>query len=1174
MEEQSRFIKIIIGLVIGGVLIGGLYLAGADGNTLLNFSIWVAAVIGLMSLFFWAGGSLLSRGRSSLILRGLSRHGQGNGDPMSAEEEQATKDIKNKFIEGLDVLKKNKVNLYNLPWYLVIGESGVGKTEAIRRGRIDLIHGLHDPGQGKGGTRDMHWWFTANAVLLDTAGRMVFPEHKSNSTPAWCRFLDLLKRYRSHCPINGILLMVSAESLLRDDEQEIFKKATKISKELYAIRDVLDLRFPIYVLITKCDRVPGFNEFFAKMDNCDQIIGWSNPDEDFHPDTLTAKLGETMTAFKKRRAVLLRDRSFDSFGDEDNAAENPESWYALPNEMEKTLPNLEKYMRTIFPEEGAFAGKRPFMRGVYFTSAMREGAPLDMEIAKKFSIDVDELPVTAGATDEGASFFLRDLFKEKIFLEKGMVTPETNTRNLLWKRKAITLGFSYLCLTAVAVAAFWGIHTLKKSIADQKGYWVEAAKENHRTDADLWQPTIVYKEGDNYYSGENTPLVINGQETTLVDFHSRLHALSQSPIELPPVLKPISRFTQLEVDNESERQIAQRILFENGVLHPLYNATRDKMISGNSPWDSTYENALVALIRIEGALEEKALGGQPRIGSFPNDLSAMMHFLTGQPAQPQLTKTFEATYSTSPEAETAWPPASLSAGKHLDANEALLAAVNRLVDKAQLNGETQRAHLTRIKQLSSIIKVFEETEKRLLETIGQPKAFLAFRDYMERVNAVFETYELTKEKLDVALQDPALESLKTRDWFFLKKAYDSQIEAFKNDSIGELTALLKKFDQQLGNTASGISGSLAVDLKNKLSAQKEMLEEDIDSLLTFREISELERYDRQFLTAYLDSDDTVYQHRYKLFTLCYYKIINSEKPWSALIGNLPNELRKIKSSYLDSSNRIARSQDSSLSNFQRSLASAVDHLEHVRMHSISSAYIDEAQGEIKQRLAFPIILDYTGKTLGRSDVLEIRGLIMAIRKDIQEGIVELFARDDRDAFDAFNTHLNTIESMVETFFDEEGNVRTCKISVPEFYEHKKMLNEHFLAESNGLPFPGDIWKIIQLNSDIPVRSDQPQMLGAPTLNASEFSFQFYRFPKDIAENNIGASKTIEKSWAPLRHIYDERAFPSSDYKTWDVPIWINLDEDVRQPFFVRFKFDKALPQSKDDWPTLLSLGMK
>ena len=86
--------------------------------------------------------------------------------------------LRERFEEAVAALKQNQrqaaAGLYDLPWYVFIGAPGSGKTTAL------VNSGLKFPLEqrigkgalrGVGGTRNCDWWFTDEAVFLDTAGR-------------------------------------------------------------------------------------------------------------------------------------------------------------------------------------------------------------------------------------------------------------------------------------------------------------------------------------------------------------------------------------------------------------------------------------------------------------------------------------------------------------------------------------------------------------------------------------------------------------------------------------------------------------------------------------------------------------------------------------------------------------------------------------------------------------------------------------------------------------------------------------------------------------------------------------------------------------------------------------------------------------------------------------------
>ena len=63
---------------------------------------------------------------------------------------------------------------------------------------------------GVGGTRLCDWWFTENAVLIDTAGRYTTQDSDAAVDRAgWEAFLDLLKRTRPRQPLNGVIVAIA-----------------------------------------------------------------------------------------------------------------------------------------------------------------------------------------------------------------------------------------------------------------------------------------------------------------------------------------------------------------------------------------------------------------------------------------------------------------------------------------------------------------------------------------------------------------------------------------------------------------------------------------------------------------------------------------------------------------------------------------------------------------------------------------------------------------------------------------------------------------------------------------------------------------------------------------------------------------------------------------------------
>ena len=194
-------------------------------------------------------------------------------DTGLSTDEQLSQDevdgLKKRMEEALAALKASRLGkgpnrkfLYQLPWYIIIGPPGAGKTTLLKNS--DLKFPLSDrfgkdAVRGVGGTRNCDWWFAEDAVLLDTAGRYTTQDsHEPVDQAAWLGFLDLLKKNRSRRPINGIIIAVSLADLLGQNNEQNLAQAQTIRKRIQDLHDRFNIRFPVYLLFTKC----GFTSRF------------------------------------------------------------------------------------------------------------------------------------------------------------------------------------------------------------------------------------------------------------------------------------------------------------------------------------------------------------------------------------------------------------------------------------------------------------------------------------------------------------------------------------------------------------------------------------------------------------------------------------------------------------------------------------------------------------------------------------------------------------------------------------------------------------------------------------------------------------------------------------------------------------------------------------------------
>jgi hypothetical protein len=520
------------------------------------------------------------------ILANSSAAPHGISDPARRAK---LDEMRKSFEAGVAKFRAAGKDLYTLPWVVLVGEPGGGKTEAIRHSQVGFPHGLQDPMQGAGGTVNMNWWFTNHAIILDTAGRLMFEEVAPGSTNEWNEFLSLLRQNRPNCPINGMILVIPADTLIKDSTEAIERKAGKIAQQLDVIQRTLEVRFPVFVVISKCDLISGFREFFETVDDPQlqgQIMGWSNPmslDQPFNPEMVDEHLKTVRHRLAQRRYGLL----LDPVHTEDPGArriDQVDALYTFPDALARVGPRLRRYLEMIFVA-GEWSPKPLFLRGIYFTSSMREGEALDAELAEVLKVPVDSLQGEGRAWERNKTFFLREPFLKKIFVEKGLVTRASRPNRLHRARKVAVLGFGFLAVLVLAGLTYQGNRDFTQSLGGESGFWRDV-RANHGKWAVI--------ESGRYNNEAGLPGL------TLNELFAR-SAEHTRPIKVPPVFKA-AQVAANDLTPEM-RKDGYRAVFEKTVLGPLLVAAREKLSrpSAAATWTPETTAALGELIRAEAA---------------------------------------------------------------------------------------------------------------------------------------------------------------------------------------------------------------------------------------------------------------------------------------------------------------------------------------------------------------------------------------------------------------------------------------------------------------------------------------------------------------------------------------------------------------------------------------------
>jgi type VI secretion system protein ImpL len=333
---------------------------------------------------------------------------------------------------------------YGLPWYLVLGESGSGKSAALAGSGLTLPFGRPDE-VAELGHPDLSWWLFEQAVVLDPAGRFVYDRTgRAEDVRGWRRLLALLRRHRPKRPLDGVVLALPATDLIGPERlsvDELQRKADRLNRKLVDLQRELGMSVPVYLLITKTDAVPGFEGLWRQVPETrrGEILGWSTPggERGFSPGWVREALAGIGAGLVRVQLEVAADPAAPAA-----SGEQLDGLCLFPHAFRGLEEPLGVLLARLFRNSGYHASF--LLRGLYFSGAL-EPAPASLGLLP------DEAPAAAGPRP----ILTRDLLSEIVFREAGLAGP---ARQVLLARnralRALQIGVAAAMTVALIGVSF------------------------------------------------------------------------------------------------------------------------------------------------------------------------------------------------------------------------------------------------------------------------------------------------------------------------------------------------------------------------------------------------------------------------------------------------------------------------------------------------------------------------------------------------------------------------------------------------------------------------------------------------------------------------------------------------------------------------------------------------
>lgn len=277
-------------------------------------------------------------------------------------------DIGSRTEEAVQFLKASNLGeggIYSLPWYLVAGAPRAGKSSLVLASNLNF-QTLPSQRQSEQNvvrpTANVDWRVTSDAVFIDTAGRY---QTEGADGEEWSSLMDTIKKQRSNRPLDGFLLVVNAEDVLKNDDQMNEELAKVLRARLDDALQRLGVRFPVYLVFTNADSIEGFRDSFSTSKNEGRSLVW----------------GATIPIEKSDNSQALFDGEYELLSNSVMKRRLVRLSAPFPPVRQLKIFNFPLHFGSARRKFGSFVNalfrpnpfsENPFLRGFYFTSSPKE----------------------------------------------------------------------------------------------------------------------------------------------------------------------------------------------------------------------------------------------------------------------------------------------------------------------------------------------------------------------------------------------------------------------------------------------------------------------------------------------------------------------------------------------------------------------------------------------------------------------------------------------------------------------------------------------------------------------------------------------------------------------------------------------------------------------------------
>lgn len=358
-----------------------------------------------------------------------------------------------------------KRGAYNLPWYIVAGPQGSGKSSLVETSdlRFPIDHeiaGEIADLKPSVAANAVQWRVAGNeAVLLDTSGELFGEAREGNAVreAVWNRLLHNLYKYRPRRPINGVIVTLDFVEFAAMSYGEREQLAATLRREINELVERLGTQITIHIVFTKIDLAGGFPDYFDSLSGAERehLFGFHFLFEGQHAGVWTDQFTASYRDFIERLHLHIQKRLFAL----KNTRSRQEAFSLYRSFLGLEAPLVSFLNAALAPDKFTTV---PLVRGIYFASSRQENVPRNVfleAVGERYGLVA---PLYGSSQAASYPYFTTSILRRAVFPEAGLAGNNIRVEKR-YKRN-------------VAIAASVGLVVLLAS----GFYWLDRYRDNVR----------------------------------------------------------------------------------------------------------------------------------------------------------------------------------------------------------------------------------------------------------------------------------------------------------------------------------------------------------------------------------------------------------------------------------------------------------------------------------------------------------------------------------------------------------------------------------------------------------------------------------------------------------------------------------------------------------------------